>query len=492
MVFVPPKDRVLEHSATAGTGPYALAGAVDTSYNAFSASMAVGDTTIGAIIEPGVAFASGILTYSAANQITLTTTKESKGTFGSGTKEIMMGLPASSALMVDGDQSLSATAKTQLRKNIDAASMQALSASNIAVNGSCVVSQDVPVNTSVAAVSGVAKYISDCWETQYVHGANTASLTYYSSDVSGSNAPPAGFIVGMGTYHGTAMLSLANGDYFLYRQKIEGFRIAKLGWGAGGAQAISYAFMFYANVIGVAFVKVSNSDKSRCYYQEFNVSVNGWNFISGTIPGDTAGTWLTTNGIGLQFEVFSSGKAASPVAPGAWGSTNTIQTTNSTNVASFSSDTTGITGLFIKAGTQLVTTQAMLATLMRPYAEELPLCQRYFETDFPFGVIPADNVQKDSGVGFTYGSGAFISPSIRFYVRKRAVPTITPYSSNAKVSPAAGQWQYYNGSAWTDASASTTSSVSATVDNFQIQFGGNGTANMAWLIGGSWKADARL
>lgn len=94
MAFVAPKDRVIEHSLTSGNGPYALSGAIDTSCNAFSASMSIGDTTYGAIVEPGVAFAVGILTYSAANQITLTTTDASKGTFGGGTKEIFMCPPA--------------------------------------------------------------------------------------------------------------------------------------------------------------------------------------------------------------------------------------------------------------------------------------------------------------------------------------------------------------------------------------------------------------
>jgi hypothetical protein len=419
MVFVPPKDRVLEHSATAGTGPYALAGAVDTSYNAFSASMAVGDTTIGAIIEPGVAFASGVLTYSAANQITLTTTKESKGTFGSGTKEIMMGLPASSAVMVDGDQSLSSTAKTQLRKNIDSASLQALAASNIAINGKVDVFQDVTLDATTVLVSGTARYQADCWEQQYVHGANTAVLSAYVTTGS-LVAPPAGFSNLMGTYHGTAMATLANGDYFLYRQKIEGYRIAKLGWGAAAPQSISYAFMVYAQVAGVAFVKISNSDKSRCYYQEFAVPGTGASLVSGTIPGDTAGTWLTTNGIGMQFEVLISGKAASPVAPGAWGSTNTTQTTNSTNVANVNTNTTGATGLFIKAGSQQITSQEALASLMRPYAENLPLCQRYF-----YALGYNGTARTPIAAGMIFDSTTAIFAGINFPVKMRAAPTVS-------------------------------------------------------------------
>lgn len=98
MSFVRPRARILELSTTSGSGPYALAGAADGSYNRFSAFMAVGDTTYATIVEPGVAFWTGIVTYSATNQITLTTVEETKGTFGAGTKEIMAGALASTSM----------------------------------------------------------------------------------------------------------------------------------------------------------------------------------------------------------------------------------------------------------------------------------------------------------------------------------------------------------------------------------------------------------
>lgn len=97
MTFVRPRARILELSSTSGNGPYALAGAADLSYNRFSSFMAIGDTTYGTVVEPGVAFWTGIITYSAANQITLTTVEETKGTFGAGTKEIMSDALASTA-----------------------------------------------------------------------------------------------------------------------------------------------------------------------------------------------------------------------------------------------------------------------------------------------------------------------------------------------------------------------------------------------------------
>src|SRR3954468_8772538 len=108
MAFVPPKDRVLEQSTSNSQSMFTVTGAIDTSYNAFSASMSVGDTTIGGVVEAGTAFKSGLLTYSAANEVTVTTTYDSKGTFSAGgVKQVFMGLPAADTIMIDGAQSLS-------------------------------------------------------------------------------------------------------------------------------------------------------------------------------------------------------------------------------------------------------------------------------------------------------------------------------------------------------------------------------------------------
>src|SRR5678815_5623600 len=150
MVFVPPKDRVLERSTSNSQTVFTVTGAVDTSFNAFSASMAVGDTTFGFVVEPGVAFKSGIMTYSASNEITIDSTLgESKGTFSDGgTKEVAMGLYAGRFNNIDTPPAF-----------------------NIVVNGGQVVSQENGTNprsglTNVSAtpyiVDSVYTYIAGC------------------------------------------------------------------------------------------------------------------------------------------------------------------------------------------------------------------------------------------------------------------------------------------------------------------------------------------
>jgi hypothetical protein len=100
MAFVAPRDRVVEQSTSNSQSVFAVTGALDLSYNTFSASMSVGDTTFGAVVEPGVAFKSGLLTYSATNEVTVSVVHESKGTFSAGgTKQVFMGWPAAAAVV---------------------------------------------------------------------------------------------------------------------------------------------------------------------------------------------------------------------------------------------------------------------------------------------------------------------------------------------------------------------------------------------------------
>lgn len=94
MARIRAKARILERTITAGNGPYTLT-AVDNSYSRFASLCAIGDTIEITVVEPGVAFWTGTGTYSATNQMTLTTVEETVGTLGSGSKEVMAGPLAS-------------------------------------------------------------------------------------------------------------------------------------------------------------------------------------------------------------------------------------------------------------------------------------------------------------------------------------------------------------------------------------------------------------
>lgn len=413
MAYVSPKGRVLQRSLTASTGPYALETQTDTSLVPFSKSMSVGDTTTGYVAEPGVAFAEGTLTYSATNEITLTTTIDSNGTFGSGTKEIGMGpLPSKWGNLFDSTgvadqirhntvQSLTATQQAQARANAYAAPFDALAYNGMQINGGVDISQELGT-TGATLASGTAKYIADMWLAHYTHGAGTAVVTSQQiAAASFPGSPPGGYSFGHQIKATTAITSPANGDFALHRFMFEGYRIARLAWGTANAQPLAYCFQFYSTASGVAAVKFANNGKSRVYFKEVTVAA-GWNFFSGTIPGDTTGTWLSTTGIGLQIEIFVAGKSASPAAPGSWGSTDNAQTTNSTNLLGTNNNLTIATGFFIFPGLEFPSAERA-AFLLRPAPLEKKDCRRfYWKKTGEQPAIYDDIAAGSSGIGQSF------------------------------------------------------------------------------------------
>lgn len=87
-------DRVKDTTTTTGTGPYTVSGTPPTGFKTFADRLSVGDTFYG-VIAAGSEWVSGIMTYSAANQITVTTVLASSNadaavSFSAGTKDIFL------------------------------------------------------------------------------------------------------------------------------------------------------------------------------------------------------------------------------------------------------------------------------------------------------------------------------------------------------------------------------------------------------------------
>jgi hypothetical protein len=379
------------------------------------------------------------------------------------------------------------------QSQIARAPYDALAHNNVVVNAALDVSQELGT-TGATLASGTEKYVADCFEAQYVHGAGTGVVTSAQVASASFPAPLAGFRFGHQIKAMTAIASPANGDYAKHRTKIEGYRIAHWGWGAAGAADIVVAFNLYSTAAGTAFVKLSNSDQSRCYYHEIAVAT-GWNFYAFTVPGDSGGAWQATTATGLTFEIFVSGKAASPASSlDTWGSIDSTQTTNSTNLLGADNNLTILTGLFVAPGSQLPLASD-LSKLMLPFAESLRLCQRYWATNVAYGNIAGNaggsGVEAPRYAMFAWSSTSLDTQRISFPVPMRTTPTLTFYSANI---PGAsdGNWQIYDGvSTW-----QTGTSITAASQNekgFVAEVSGFTVATKCAYIGyGVFAADARL
>jgi hypothetical protein len=196
-------------------------------------------------------------------------------------------------------------------------------------------------------------------------------------------------------------------EYFIFNQRIEGYNIADLAWGTANAKTVTLSFLVYSSLTGTHSGAITNSAVDRSYPFSFVVSsANTWTQVSITIPGDTSGTWLTTNGIGVNVQFNLGSNANRLTTGGAWAAGTYTGVTGSVQVVTNAGATFYITGVQLEIGSTATPFERRL------YGQELANCQRYYEQTV------LGNMQIPNGTG-----SAMINP-ISFHVTKRASPTM--------------------------------------------------------------------
>lgn len=223
----------------------------------------------------------------------------------------------------------------------------------------------------------------------------------------GAVTPPAGFDNYLGFSTAAAYAPTA-GQAFTVGQAVEGSNVADYMWGTANAKPVTIGIWVRSSLTGNHSGVVRNSALNRSHPFTVNIAAaNTWEYKTITIPGDTAGTWLKDNGVGLSLSFNLGSNADQLGAAGAWAAANYSGVTGSVSVVG----TLGATFYF----TGVQTEEGGIATPFerRDYARELLMCQRYFE----------------SGTGqrmTNYGAGAQrVNASTAFKVTKRAAPTVT-------------------------------------------------------------------
>jgi hypothetical protein len=247
----------------------------------------------------------------------------------------------------------------------------------------------------------------------------------------GAVTPPAGFTDYLGCTS-TAATSVGSGDYFQINQIIEGYNIADLNWGTANAKPITISFWVRSSLTGTFGGSLRNGSINRSYPFTYTISAaNTWELETITIPGDTSGTWSTTNGWGLQV-IFGLGMGSTfSGTAGAWASANFASATGATSVVSTNGATFYITGVQLEVGTVATSWD------FRSYGAELALCQRYY--------------WKNSGgiwTGINIASGAVFSFPVFLPVSMRTAPTFSTNMTDANTSvsaaPNSNQWSLYS------------------------------------------------
>lgn len=189
-----------------------------------------------------------------------------------------------------------------------------------------------------------------------------------------STAAPTGFINSLLFTTTTADGSLSSTQFSCLQQYIEGLNLTDLGWGTANAKTITISFWVRSSLTGTFGGALRNAAGNRTYPFTYTISAaNTWEYETITIAGDTTGTWLTTNGIGVQVTFgLGVGTDLSGTA-GAWSGNNNLSATGAVNVMGTLNATWQITGVQFEVGSVATPFERI------DYGRELILCQRYYE-----------------------------------------------------------------------------------------------------------------
>jgi hypothetical protein len=268
-------------------------------------------------------------------------------------------------------------------------------------------------NAGASVTPTTNAYTLDRWD------ARLSQASKYS--VQQSSVAPAGFrnsllVTSLSAY------TVGASENFLIKQVIEGFNVADLGWGAAGAQSITLSFVVRSSLTGTFGGSLWNHDGSRSYPFTYTISAaNTFETKTITILGDTSGTWLITNGAGLNVGFgLGVGSSLSGTA-GAWAGSFFPSATGAVSVVGTSGATFYITGVQLEAGSVATPFER------RPYGTELALCQRYFQR---FSAI-ASTTQR---VGTTTLLGTMrATPTLTFTFDAGSGATYNTLADNASI-----------------------------------------------------------
>ena len=219
--------------------------------------------------------------------------------------------------------------------------------------------------------------------------------------------------------------TIETGTYHTVRYAVEGYDAAQLNCGLSSAKTVTLSFYVKSSLTGTFGLNFTNGANNRSYPTTYSISnPNVWERKTITVTLDTSGTWLKTNGVGLEINWH--------LAIGSSYSTSTLNQwqggwkfpSSATDILATNGATWQLTGVQLEVGN--------IATSFehRRFVDELRMCQRYYEKSYPYTIVPGAS---------SYFSGAFTrrdgtaSSVVRYYdvnykVTKRASPDITLYN----------------------------------------------------------------
>ena len=300
----------------------------------------------------------------------------------------------------------------------------------------------------------------------------------------------------------TTDTSLASTDEVYLEQRLEGQDVQDFAKGTRSAKEYTLSFYVKTNKVGTYIVNLLGRDNTTSTVSaSYTVNDTNWNRYIVTFPADASSSRKDNNDNGEALRVlwwFVAGSAVNspstaPLATTWRNSTDTGRAAGQINFADSTSNEFLLTGCQLEVGRNVTEFEHL------SFAEELALCQRYFQSNFPTGVAPQNgyyNANSGLAAGFNgavcFSSNNLRSPWVMFRPKMNHQPDVTLYATSNNDDD--GKWAAY------DHTGGWSSGSSNQIDyfgdqGFGVRFAAGGISadiGEAYLYRGNWAADAEL
>ena len=265
---------------------------------------------------------------------------------------------------------------------------------NKIINGAMEINQ-----RGTAAVATDGAMVSDRWKMTEAGGGNMTCQVVADA--------PASFRNSIKVIASTADDCSQAADEYTIQHRIEGNNVVDLYYGNSGAKTTTLSFWVKSSLTGNFACFLVNAAQNRSLVKQYNIAqADTWEKKSVTFVGDEAGTWLITNGIGLNL-CFTLGAGTNYAGTiDSWQGSRLMRGSSSVQMMATVNATWFVTGVQLEVGSTATDFE------YRTFGEELALCQRYLPS------FTGRNMFMGFAAATTYGYY-----TVNYPVPSRVIPT---------------------------------------------------------------------